>query len=214
MKFLTFVLVLACAIYGYYTIPPYLQKRHEHFWAAPLAAHIEKQTKGVLQAGNPTQPDEANFFWILFYLNKAESAHEDLRTLVGNACMEAELGDSLASVVKDSLLVNYEAAKKLRLFEEATNVIKLEQGEPALIKFPGLEDMKVTVGYVVLPTLAPEAANSLPNLLLLPEMVRNAQSDAVTTYVIERASAFENIGVIKRDSLERIRLLKPAVPNP
>lgn len=213
MKFLSVVLLIACVIYGYFNIPPYLQKRHDHYWAAPLAAHLEKQTKGVLRTGKPNEPDEANFFWILFYLNKAEVAGEDLSNLVGNASTEAELGDSLTSLIKDTLLANYAAAKKMRLFEDTTNVVKLEQGEPALVKLAGWEEMKVAVGQVISPSLAPEAANSLPNLLIMPTLVRDAQNDLVTAALLERANTFESAGVIKRESVERIKALKADEPK-
>ena len=112
MRFITILLLIAGLISAGILVRDKLKEREDRFWAKSLAEHIAKQMDESLMAVKTWEVDEANFYWILFYLNKMESAGQDPSVVTVNACDIAGLTTEQGGLVRESLRENYEKAKK------------------------------------------------------------------------------------------------------
>jgi hypothetical protein len=89
------------------------------------------------------------------------------------------------------------------------NLVKLDHGEPPTISAPGWKGEKLAVAQVIPGLLAPESAQCLPNLVMVPTIVRDAWSETVTTPTVERAFQLQRNHFMTKESLDRVTAAKP-----
>ncbi len=208
MRFILTLLIIAGLIAGYFRFETWRKERTENFWASECRKWVEPLTR--LQGKSTTLlPDEANFFKLIHFLQKAQAAGVDLPKMITGACVQLEFQDETGEIIRKSVEDGYNKAQKLQLLDDMVNMINLERGEAALIKCAGWVDEKVAVGQIVPTAYAPEAACHLANLQLMPVCVRDAQGNTVTESIVERAIALERMHVITRESLERVKAAGP-----
>lgn len=203
MRFIAILLIIAGLISGWF----YLQKKRVESsakaWAAQLAAHLPDQ---VLEAdtAETKKKAETNVYWILFYFDKLAVGGMDPVTVLADACDQLKMTTEQSTVLRNNLMANYEAAKKYRIYEDVTNIVKLEQGIPPLMKMSGWEDETVALSYIIPPSMAPEAAGATANFMLMPAIVNDAQGGRVTTSMVDQAKAMERAKIITKTSLEEL----------
>ncbi|MCE9520350.1 MAG: hypothetical protein K8R87_12460 [Verrucomicrobia bacterium] len=204
MRIILTLLIIAGLIAGYFKFETWRQERTEKYWAGECRKWMEPLTR-EREKPVPLVPDEAAFFKLIYFLQKAKIAGVDLPKMIAAACVQLELPEEAGQVISKNVEESYEKAQKLQLLDDMVNMINLERGEAALIKSPGWLDEKVAVGQVVPVALAPEAACHLANLQLMPAVVRDAQGNTVTESIVARATALESMHVITRESLDRVK---------
>jgi hypothetical protein len=128
----------------------------------------------------------------------------DLRHILTETCSRLGLLGDKAELVQETLLENYETAKRFHMFDEPSSLVKLERGEAVPIQFSGWNDELAAVGQIVPSTLAPEVANCLPNLILLPAAARDAQDGSISAQTLEHARNLSRCGFIDRMTLDAI----------
>jgi hypothetical protein len=210
MRLLGILILIVALIAGYSLLMQNRQERESRYHVSQFKPYVEKLTAGGRTGQRSLLPNEASLFELLFFLHKSESAGVNLDEMISGAFDELKLPDGFTGLAKESIRTNYDLAKKFQLFDDLENALKLERGEAATIKAQGWQDEKVVVGQIVSPLLAPEAAQSLPNLQLMPEPVRDAITEMPTAFTLERAGVFERNQIITRESLDRVKAMLPA----
>jgi hypothetical protein len=77
-----------------------------------------------------------------------------------------------------AVLDNYNRARStFGVFQDPANLLKMERGDPPIAISPGWEDELLVVGYKISPLLGAELSATLPNMVIMPESVRNMQTD-------------------------------------
>lgn len=149
---------------------------------------------------DPWYASEAAVFRILAYLHTAEQEHysvgETIKTAVSGSGARAGQG----KIITDMLEENYAIAKKLGIFEELSNIMKMRDGMNPTAKSKGWEDERVVVGHLLTPIIAPEAARSLANLVIMPAAVRDMQSDELAGFSLEQSKKWLAEHIIVPDS--------------
>ena len=169
-------------------------------WSAQLLPTLTPHVKGAPHAASPLFPDEANFFQLLYALHRLEQRQTDLAAAIHEACDKLSLHGDKEQLVVESLLASHAKATEMRLFDDPTNLLRLEQGQAAHIFLKGWEGEPVGVGQIIPGTLLPEAANLLPNLVLQPAVVRDAMEGGLTPEGVELGKRLSRTGFISRES--------------
>lgn len=202
-RFLAILLFIGGLIYGWFFLKKKQAENSAKAVAAQLAPHLSDQPVSP-DAAETVKKSEANLYWILFYFDKLATEGRDPATVLSDACEQISMPEQKSSVVRSVLMANYETAKKYRIFEDITNVVKLEQGIPPLMKMTGWEDEPVSVGYIIPPEIAPEAAGATANFVLMPGIVSDAQGPKLTSQMMEQARTMEKAKIITKASLDAL----------
>jgi hypothetical protein len=206
MRFLSIILVAVGMYSGWILLQRDRAKKIEDGWAQQCSKVIKKQANGEVMILTPGAPDEEAFFKTLHFMRKAEMDGRDLTEMLGTACEKLGIGGEKRALIRDALMVNFETARKLKVFDDPMNMVRLEQGQPALIALAGWEGEPLSVGVVLPSVHAPELSNHLINLVLMPSCVRDAQTDRLTKDMTDAARKFEHAGALPKATLESIYL--------
>lgn len=204
MRFLTVLIIIAGLVCGWIILREKRDKVNLSGWAKQLATYLEPQAKGTPKPGSTWEADEATFFKTLYFLQLVEKEKLDVDATVGQALEHLNITGDKASIVKDSVVDNYAAAKRLKVFDDTANLIRLEQGEPAFIKLEGWDGEPIALRQFVPPSEAPEVANVLPNFMLLPGAVRDFESNLPASASPERVRSLERAGYITKGTVDRL----------
>jgi hypothetical protein len=83
-----------------------------------------------------------------------------------------------APLMAAAILDNYNRARStFGVFQDPANLLKMERGDPPIALSSGWEDEPLVVGYKISPLLGAELSATLPNMVIMPESVRNMQTD-------------------------------------
>lgn len=206
MRLLSIIIVAVGMYSGWILLQRERAKKVEDGWALQCSKVLDSQANGRIVVTNPGSPDEGAFFKILHFMRKAEIEGRDLPAMVGAACEKIGITGEKQNLIQDSLVANYETARKLKVFDDPMNMVRLEQGQAALIALVGWQGEPVAVGMVIPSTHAPELSNHLINLVLLPSSVRDAQTDRLTKEIADAARKFERAGALPKSTLDSIYL--------
>lgn len=197
------IIVVAFGIYaGWELFQKDRQQKVAAAWASECAKIIESQARGTPNSVSPGLADEGAFFKTMHFLHKADVAGYSVGEVAGAACDQLGIGGEVKSLIVSSLSTNYATAKQLRLFEEPFNAVRLEQGLSGMVALAGWEDEPVGVGHLVPPYLAPDLANSLANLILMPVSVRDSQTGSLSLMAMEQARKLERADLLPKPTLD------------
>jgi hypothetical protein len=210
MRFLLTILIIGGLIAAAVMLRDKRDEMRTQAWAVQLMPFMRGQTDGSLNADAPGLPDEAAFYKLLYMLYSLEQRRLDLRVILQETCSRLGLLGEKADLVQETLMENYATAKRFHMFDTPSNLVKLERGEPVPIEFPGWSGELSAVGQVVPAELAPETANSLPNLVLLPAAARDAQDGSISALTQDHARNLSRCGFLDRMSLDAILQFKKA----
>jgi hypothetical protein len=121
-----------------------------------------------------------------------------------NSAAGAAPGAGQSKMIADTLMENYQLAQRLGVFDEPANVLAMERGDAPVATVAGWEDEKLAVTHRVSPLLAPEAARSLANLILIPEALRDAQLPGAIGFTTDTIKKWVKEGLISPVSAEAI----------
>ena len=83
-----------------------------------------------------------------------------------------------APLMAAAILDNYNRAlSTFGVFQDPANLLKMERGDPPIALSSGWEDEPLVVGYKISPLLGAELSATLPNMVIMPESVRNMQTN-------------------------------------
>ncbi len=203
MRIISILLIIAGLVSGWFMLQKKVVENRAGAWAAQLAPHLKDQDTSV-DKDVSSKNAATNFYWILYYFDKLVTEGLEPDTVLTDACNQIKMPVEKAALVRKNLLANYETAKKYRIYEDITNVVKMEQGDPPTMKMSGWEDELAVIGHIVPPHLSPEGEGSLANFILMPAIVRDAQTGQTPSNILEHARAMERARIITKISLEEI----------
>lgn len=176
-KLFAFLLFVGAGIGVYKIFLEYKERQREERNAWPqrisgiMRHHTAQNTlSGEITGGEPS-------FIQLIYL--AYQVERDGFPLLENISRAASLAGALtgeAPLIATSLLENLQRAKTLGVFQEPANLLKMERGERPIATAPGWEEEPVVAGFKISPLLGAELSATLPNMVLMPEAIRNMQT--------------------------------------
>jgi hypothetical protein len=201
--FLTVVIVCGLVSLGFLLRDKRAQMQTQA-WSVQLMPYVRPLTDGTQNHAAPALPDEAAFFKLLCMLYTLDQQRLDLRHILTETCSRLGLLGDKADLVQETLLENYEMAKRFHMFDEPSSLVKLERGEAVPIQFSGWNGELAAVGQIVPSSLAPELANCLPNLILLPAAARDAQDGSISAQTLDHARNLSRCGFIDRMTLDAI----------
>lgn len=178
-RILVFLLFLGAG-YGVYQI--FLdykakQKQERNQWPSKLSGLMALHSSKKLLAGE-LYGNESSFLQLLYICYQID---QDGYPLLDTLKQGASLGgaDSTeAPLLGAAILDNYLRARNtFGIFQDPANLLKLERGAPPTAVSPGWEDEQLVVGYKISPLLGAELSATLPNMVVMPESIRNMQTD-------------------------------------
>lgn len=204
MRFLLTILIIAGLVAGAFVLRNKRDAIRTQAQAVQLMPYMRSQTDGTLNPDTPGLPDEAAFFKLLYMLYSLEQQRVDLRVILPDTCLRLGMQREKADLVQEMLLENYATAKRFHMFDSSSNLVKLERGESVTIEFPGWTGELSAVGQIVPGEIAPEAANCLPNLVLLPAAARDAQDGSISGLTQDHARSLSRCGFLDRMTLDAV----------
>jgi hypothetical protein len=137
----------------------------------------------------------------------------DVATIFTNACTEMGIDESLSSIYWENVNTSFTTANNFKVFDDPDNLINMERGESPIIADSNWKGEKLALLPIVPPLLEPEVAKSLANLVLVPEIVRNATPQTVTAAAVERSYLLMNHHLATRESHDRVVAAKQSEKN-
>lgn len=177
-KFLVFLLFVGAGIgvFKIYEDFKARQKAERNVWPERVAALMKGHTsKNHFDGGVPG--GESSFFQLLYMAYQIEQDGYPVMETLKNGASMAGADTTEAAEMASALLDNLARARSLGAFSNPANLPRMERGENPAATAPGWEDERLTVGYKLSPLLGAELAATLPNLVIMPEPVRDMQTD-------------------------------------
>jgi hypothetical protein len=211
MRFFLALFVIAGLVAGYVLVRDKRAENRVQAWAQQVMPLLRPQLDGSLNLAAPALPDEANFFKLLYLLHEIEERDLEMRDIISRACTKLDVLGEKANLVQESLMQNYDLAKRYQIFDNPDNLTQLESGRPVPIRLSGWNGELCAVGQVVPPERAPEIANCLPNLILMPAAARDAQDGSMSALTQDHARILSRVGFLDRMTLDSILQIKTSV---
>jgi hypothetical protein len=176
------------------------------FAIAGLANPTELQTLGE-RGANPRLNQ------IIFWLHEAEQDGDNLTNVLAIALWTVYRNEAQRDLVQSGLLRNFTIARQLGLLTVAQqNLEQLRRGRAPTITAGPYSGEKTEVDHIVPRSLAPETDNELGNLELMPASVNRRKSNRVNSRQVTHAEKLFEAGLLKAESLERVRNQANSMP--
>ena len=190
-KFIGF-LIIVLGVFGCYKLFnefKVTQKAKSNRWISTLTpllkVHLKSESQSEVE--DPTYSAEGNFFRILAMLNESERGGYSAATTLTAALSSSGAPKGEAKLIELQTLENYDLAKKLDVFKDPKNGLRMERGQAPIAGAPGWDDEPLVAGHILSPLIAPEAARALTNLMLMPLSVRNMQNGGADGFTRDMA---------------------------
>lgn len=169
-------------------------------WLGPLAEQGDPAKLATLgkRGANP------RINRIVFHLHQARQSGTAPDAALDQAFRQNGTTGLVAVLSKETQLLNYQHAQDWGLLTPE-NLAALKTGEAPVITRGSHAGQETDVDHIVPVSLAPEAGNSLANLELLPSSVNRAKGARVSWRVVEFAGRLQEAGIIRNDTLTRVR---------
>lgn len=163
------------------------EKANRNTWEKTMALGLRLHTAASVRAAGEdgTVAGEGSFLRILYQAHRAEQDGYSVLDTVKKAAVAAGATSAEAAYIANSVVENLRVAREMGALSDPSNVLNMERGEPPVAKAKGWEDEKLVMGHRISPLLVPEAAYAIPNLVLVPESVRDMQDDTVTPATVD-----------------------------
>lgn len=209
MKRIIEVLVLLGGLVGaYFIYLDYAAKHKEknNHWADDVGRLIREQRSGSTMDAPDGRwfADDGTFYRILGLIHDGERHKYSAGDTVKNGVSGSGLRPGEAKMAADMLLENHRIAKQMGVFDDLTNMLRLERGESPICQAKGWEDEPLAVGRMLSPLVAPEASLSLANLVLMPKTMRDLQSNDLQGFTPELAKKWLAERIITPESHQAI----------
>lgn len=171
---------------------------------------LRKVVASAVKAGTPSpgddfvHPSDAPLYQALALMHQAELDGYSASDAAAQAASGSGVRNGAAKMIAERLNDNYAIAKTLGVFDDLSNMLRMGNGLPPTAHFKGWEDQQLTVGHILSPLLAPEAAQSLANMVLMPEIARDMQSEDLGNFSLEQSKKWLTEGLISPESHQAI----------
>lgn len=153
------------------------QKEERNQWPNKLSPIIALHTSKKLLAGE-LFGNQSSFLQLLYLCHQIDQDGYPLLDTLKRGASLSGADATEAPLLAAAILDNYNRARSnFGIFQDPANLLKLERGEPPTALSPGWEDELLVVGYKISPLLGAELSATLPNMVIMPESVRNMQTD-------------------------------------
>lgn len=178
-RILVFLLFLGA---GYGTYQIFLdykakQKEERNLWPGRLSGLMSLHSSKKLLAGE-LYATESSFLQLLYICYQIDQDGYALLDTLNRGASMGGADSTEAPLMAAAILDNYIRARNtFNVFQDPANLLKMERGEPPTALSAGWEDELLVVGYKISPLLGAELSATLPNMVVMPESVRNMQTD-------------------------------------
>lgn len=181
------------------------KEKHNHF-AGDVGRIIREQREEsqMEDQKGPWFADDSAFYHILALIHDGERHKYAPADTVRNGVTFSGLRPGEGKMVTDMLTENYRIAKQMGVFDDLSNVLRLERGEAPVCKAKGWEEEPLAVGRLLSPLVAPEASLSFANLVLMPKTVRDLQSNDLSGFTPDLAKKWLAERIITPESHQAI----------
>ena len=207
-RFIGFLIILAGMAGCYFVYQDYAEKqkdKHNH-WADDIRALIHEHASEARLDGKEEAwfASNSSFFRIIGLMHEAEHHKYSVAETVKLATSGAGMTPGVAKMVADLLIENHRIAQQLGVYDDLQNMLRMERGEAPVSAAKGWEDEPLAVGYLLSPLVAPEAARSLVNLVLMPKSMRDMQTDDLVGFTPDMSKKWLNERIITPDTHQAI----------
>ena len=207
-RFIGFLIILAGMAGCYFVYQDYAEKqkdKHNH-WADVFRALIHEHASEARLDGKEEAwfASNSSFFRIIGLMHEAEHHKYSVADTVKLATSGAGMTPGVAKMVADLLVENHRIAQQLGVYDDLQNMLRMERGEAPVSAAKGWEDEPLAVGYLLSPLVAPEAARSLVNLVLMPKSMRDMQTDDLVGFTPDMSKKWLNERIITPDTHQAI----------
>jgi hypothetical protein len=213
MRFFGFLILAAGVISGVFLFRNWRDKVEHQRWVDDTKTNIEAYVRPT--AGNGSLlPDEAPYFKMQHFLNKAESSAQDIDGLLGEALEAMGVAGTRGSIIKAGIMEGYALLKRLKVFDDLASSLGLQSGEAPVVKSGALKDQRLVLSQILPAHIVPSLARHPANLRLMPEAVRDARDSlppGAATGLLDVARNFRSADILSAEGLER---LQNALPKP
>jgi hypothetical protein len=206
-KILTTLLMITAvfAIYKIFTDYKASQHQENNEWVGKMRLLVKDHLSGDNSIGDVSGIGEGTFLRLLHMSLSAERDGYKIEDTVKEAARSAGISSTHAAYVSQAILDSIAQGRRMQAFNEPQNLLAMERGEPPAAHAAGWEDEKLVVGNIIPPSLAPEAANALANMQLIPESVREIQGDYITAPQLDVARQWLQQKIITPESMNAIK---------
>jgi hypothetical protein len=208
-KFLGFLIIVGGLMGTFFIFKEFnvKQKESRNRWISTLQPLIKMHIKGedLSASEDPTYSAEGSFFRILAMMNEAERGGYSAGTTLTGALSGTGASKGEMKLIELQTMENYDLAKKFGVFNDPKNGLRMENGQPPVATAPGWDDEPLSVGHLLSPLIAPEAAKALQNLTLMPITVRNMQNGDLNGFSYENAVRWSKEKLISGASFAAIK---------
>jgi hypothetical protein len=153
------------------------QKEERNVWPSKLSGLMSLHSSRKLLAGE-LFGTESSFLQLLYLCYQIDQDGYPLLDTLKRGASMGGADSTEAPLMAASILDNYNRARStFGVFQDPANLLKMERGDPPIAISPGWEDELLVVGYKISPLLGAELSATLPNMVIMPESVRNMQTD-------------------------------------
>ncbi|MDB6075861.1 MAG: hypothetical protein JWO89_3501 [Verrucomicrobiaceae bacterium] len=192
---------LAGSYFVYQDFAAKQQQKHNHFADDVKQLMIDHGAESQLEGRDaPWFGNDGTFFRILGLMHDAERHKYSAADTIKNAVAGIGARPGEAKLIQDMLADNYRLAKQMGVFDDMSNMLRMENGKPPISKAEGWEDEPLTVGHLLSPVIAPEASLSFANVLLMPKCMRDMQSDDLNGFTPDMAKKWLSERIITPES--------------
>jgi hypothetical protein len=206
-RILTTILMIAAVFAIYKLFTDYKAGLHQenNAWLAKMKPLIKEHISHGATIADSKGMGEGTFLRLIYMALSAERDGYSLEETVKEAARGAGVSTTEAAYISQAITESVAIGKRMNALNEPQNLLALERGEPPVAHAAGWEDEKLVVGNIIPPSLAPEAANALPNMQLVPESVREIQGDHITAVQVDTARQWLLQKIISPESMNAIK---------
>ncbi|MCB1227308.1 MAG: hypothetical protein KDK99_15930 [Verrucomicrobiales bacterium] len=205
-KILVILLFLGAGIGVYQLFKEHKTKQHSerNDWPSRLAPVFENHAASKVLKGKQ-DGGESSFFQLLYMTYSISKDGYPLVETLTRGATSAGASPIEGPLLASAIVENYKKATELGVFSDPANLLLLEQGRSPLAHTPGWEDEPLGVGFLISPTLGPELRVTLPNMVIMPISIRNAQTDLTPNNASKYYSQWLTCKMISPDTANRIQ---------
>jgi hypothetical protein len=153
------------------------QKEERNVWPSKLSGLMSLHSSKKLLAGE-LYGTESSFLQLLYLCYQIDQDGYPLLDTLKRGASMGGADATEAPLMAAAILDNYNRAlSTFGVFQDPANLLKMERGDPPIALSSGWEDEPLVVGYKISPLLGAELSATLPNMVIMPESVRNMQTD-------------------------------------
>jgi|688.fasta_scaffold194822_2 hypothetical protein len=206
MKILGTLLIIGALFGCYFVYQDYWKEewKARNPWVKRMAPLIRPHTLKATPSPTGGVASEASYIMIIYMAMQASEDGYNATEAIHSAAIEAGASPSEADLITLSIWGNVQFAKKMDVFTDPKNPIFMERGEPPLAHSAEWESEPLVVGNIISPVLAPELVHALPNMRLVPKVVRDMADDRVDKSALDQAKKWLIAKLITAESYARV----------